>query len=262
MSNIKITVLGCGTSAGVPSLEDGWGTVDSTNPKNKRRRCAITMQTEDAHILVDCGPDIKEQLFDYSQNNNLDFDGLFITHQHADHIHGIDEIRWINKKNNKDVKTYSTKAVFDNIIPRFEYAFTPLPEGTNFYFKPVLQAVEIKEEIKINNSVFTVIKQDHGFIESSGYRYGDFAYCTDVVDFDPSEFEKLKGVKTLIVDCLREKPHQTHAHLEKVLSWVNELNPDMTYLTHMDNTMDYDRLCDKLPANVRPAYDGLEITAS
>ena len=261
MTDIKVTVLGCGTSAGVPSVEDGWGTVNPDNPKNRRKRCAITMQTADCHILVDCGPDIKDQLFDYSKNNDLDFDGLFITHSHADHVHGIDELRWINKRYNRDINCYSSKQTFDNIIPRFNYVFTPLPENAKFYFKPVLQPIEIKDKIKIKNSEFVVINQDHGFINSLGFRYGNFAYCTDVVNFETIEFEKLKGVKTLIIDCLREKPHTTHAHLEKVIDWVNELNPDITYLTHMDNTMDYDELIAKLPANIKPAYDGLVITA-
>ena len=261
MSDIKVTVLGCGTSAGVPSLEDGWGAVDSTNPKNKRQRCVITMQTANSHVLVDCGPDLKDQLFEYSLNNDLDFDGIFLTHSHADHIHGIDELRWINKLGNRDIDCYATKETFDIIIPRFNYVFTPLPKDVNFYFKPVLQSIEIQDKINIKGDDFVVIKQDHGTIESVGFRYNDFAYCTDVVDFKSDEFEKLKGVKTLIIDCLREKPHPTHAHLEKVIDWVSGLNPDITYLTHMDNTMDYDELINKLPDNIRPAYDGLVITA-
>lgn len=259
-NKIIVNILGCGTSAGVPSIISGWGSVDKNNPKNHRLRCVITMKTHDSHILVDCGPDLKQQLFEYSQNNNLDFDAVFLTHQHADHIHGIDELRWVCTRNNRDLKVYASKSIFDSIIKRFEYAFTPLPKGIDFYFKPVLQPIEIKDKIKINNSEFIVIEQHHGKIKSYGYRYKDFAYCTDVVDFDDTEFEKLKGVKTLIIDCLRIQEHKTHAHLEKVKYWVSKLNPDMAYLTHMDNTMDYEDLLNQLPDNIRPAYDGLEIT--
>ena len=243
MANISITILGCATSSGVPTIHTGWGSIDSHNPKNTRLRSAIAIETDDCHILVDFGPDLRQQLINYGR---IDFDAIFCTHEHADHIHGLDELRWVCMKNCRDLPLYTKKRTIEALRDRFIYALTPLPEGVNFYFKPVLIPHEVTDTIKIKNSTFTVIDQKHGKIDSMGFRIDDFAYCTDVVDFAPEQFAKLRGIKVWVVDALRHNPHPTHAHVEKVLEWVDILKPEKTYLTHMDHSMDYEQLMHRL----------------
>ena len=254
--SLKITILGCGTSAGVPMIGKGWGLCDSTNPKNRRRRCAIVIENEKKCVLIDAGPDIKDQLVDFGKTH---FDALFITHEHADHIHGIDDLRWVCSEMNAPLKTYARKPVIDALGDRFRYALEALKPEASSYYKPVLEMIEIKDDIIIDDMKFNVIDQHHGVISSVGYRIGDFAYCTDVVRFNDAQFEKLKGVKVWVVDCLRCSKHNAHANLEQVLEWVELLKPEKTYLTHMDCSMDYATLMRELPDGVEPAYDGMEI---
>ncbi len=255
MTAVSVTILGCATSSGVPTIHEGWGNIDGHNPKNHRLRACIAIQTADCHVLVDMGPDLHQQLVRYQR---IDFDAVFCTHEHADHIHGIDELRWVCMKNNRDLPLYTTKRTMDALYKKFAYALKPLPEGKNFYARPVLTPHIVTDSITINASHFTIIHQKHGKnVDSIGFRIGDFAYCTDVVDFEPQQFKKLQGVKVWVVDALRYTPHPTHAHVDKVLQWMDMLQPEKTYLTHMNHHMDYDTLMRELPDGVEPAYDGL-----
>ncbi len=257
MTTLYVTVLGCGTSSGVPCIHAGWGDVDANNPKNHRLRASIAMQTADCHVLVDMGPDLRQQLLRYKRT---DFDALFCTHAHADHTHGIDDLRWVCMKNHRDLDLYASQQTICALYKKFAYAMGALPTDKTFYYRPALVPHPITNNITINTSRFTVIQQKHStHINSIGFRYGDFAYCTDVVDFDPEEFDKLWGIKIWIIDALRYRPHPTHAHIDKVLQWVDILKPEKTYLTHMNHEMDYDMLMRTLPDGVAPAYDGLKI---
>lgn len=256
MTHTTVTILGCGTSGGVPSLHKGWGNANPNNPKNHRKRASIAIRTPDSHILIDMGSDLREQLLSYE---NTDFDAILCTHEHADHIHGIDDLRWVCEKHNRAFPVYAMQRTLDALKNRFEYVFSPLPQDATSYFKPVLEPVVIKGDFCINNTKIIPIHQHHGSITSLGFRLGDFAYCTDVVDFDDSEFEKLQGIKVWVVDALRYAPHPSHAHVDKVLEWAKKLNGERTYFTHMDHTMDYDTLMQDLPDGVAPAYDGLQI---
>ncbi|MCH9853050.1 MAG: MBL fold metallo-hydrolase [Alphaproteobacteria bacterium] len=257
---LEVTVLGCGTSSGVPVPGViGWGKCDPTNPKNRRMRVSIKVTDGDTCIWVDAGPDLREQLL-LSNTNHID--GLIITHAHADHIHGIDDLRWINNSMRSDIPCYSDANTLQQLHQRFNYAMTPVEVSDKPFNKPVLtpHTIEFGKPFYINETKILPIEQNHGFSTSMGLRIGDFAYCTDVLDFSEQSWAMLQGVRYWIIDCLGYNPHPTHAHLDRVLEWVEILKPEQTYFTHMNGSLDYDTLCQKLPAHIRPAYDGLCFT--
>jgi phosphoribosyl 1,2-cyclic phosphate phosphodiesterase len=257
---MKITLLGVGGSAGSPQIggADGrgdWGELDPTEPRNRRTRPSIVMHTADHKaVLVDTGPDLRAQL---TANAIGKIDAVIYTHAHADHIAGLDEIRILNRILGTPMPTYATAEVFAELRQRFDYVFKPYKGG--FFIRPVLIAHEIKggDTADIEGLTVTFLTQDHGYLPTLGLRVGDFAYCTDVVRLDETALSALAGVQTLVVDCFTRGPkHPTHADLAQVLSWVNQLRPARTVLTHMGPNMDYRRLAETLPAGIEPGYDG------
>ena len=254
---IEIEILGCGSSSGVPAIGNNWGSCNPNNPKNRRLRSSILVRSKEATIIVDATPDLRQQLL----NANVKaLDAIFITHTHADHINGIDDFRFLNVIMNKDLNLYATKDVLKKIKERFGYVFEELvPEANGFYYKPCLIPHEISSDFTINDLKISSFEQNHGFINSTGFRFNNFAYCTDVLDFDKSALEKLEGLDLWIVDCLRFKPHKTHAHFDKVMEWMKLLKPKQTILTHMNYEVDYDFIMSKVPKNCIAAYDGLKI---
>lgn len=252
---MKITILGCGAAGGVPMVSVGWGRCDPKNPKNKRKRPSILVEDEKATILIDSGPDLREQLLDVGINR---LDAVLYTHGHADHTHGIDDLREINRVTMGPIDAYGEKWCLDDIARRFAYVFEPIDLETQPIYKPWLQRHEISGAFSINGLDIRPLDQDHGYGRSTGYRIGKFAYCTDAWNIPEESLEQLTGLDLWIVGCLRFKPHETHAHVGKVLEWVERLGPKKTYLTHMGPGLDYDELVSKsLPENVAPAYDGL-----
>lgn len=255
---MKITILGCGSSAGVPQINGGWGDCNPNNPKNRRRRASILMQTENTDLLVDCSPDCREQLL-YVGLERLD--GVLFTHAHADHCHGVDDLRWINMAMGQDLQVYGRADHLDTIESKFTYSFEPMKkEITRFYYKPMLVRNEITDRATIGDIEVRAFEQFHGYSTTLGFRFGDFAYSTDVVRLDEPAFEALAGVKTWVVDCFRYEPHQTHSWLEQTLGWIERVNPERAILHHMGRQMDYDTVLAETPANVEPAYDGMVIT--
>ncbi len=256
--SLEITILGCGTSSGVPIPGIGWGNCNPNNPKNYRKRVAILVKSGDTQLLVDAGPDLREQLL-ASNINHLD--GLFITHAHADHIHGLDDLRWINNKMKRDLPCFTDAKTLAILQERFAYVFTQLPVGQENYHKPVLtpQIIGAGKKFTLHHLECLSLEQNHGFSKSFGLRIENFAYCTDVFDFPSKSWQALQGIDCWVVDCLGYKPHPTHAHLERVLGWVEQLKPKQTYFTHMNASLDYDEVMKILPQGVQPAYDGLVI---
>lgn len=252
---MKIQVLGCGGSTGVPTLLGGWGQCDPNEPRNQRRRSSILLEFNGYCLLVDSGPDIRLQLLDADWSH---IDGVFYTHTHADHIMGIDELRLIPMaQGSGSLPVYSTAEVLQSIDTSFVHVF----RGFGMY-DPFMKAMPLDEQrgyFELAGQRLEFFRQPHGRIDSLGLRIGDFAYCTDCVDLDETHFAKLQGLEVLMVDAVRRKPHPAHAHLDMALEWIERLKPKMAYLTHMSNDMDYRWLCDHLPAQVRPAYDGLVI---
>ena len=257
--NIKITILGSGTSVGIPALGKlGWGKCNPSNIKNRWQRCAILIESEDTTILIDAGPDIKNQLIEH---NVKKIDALFITHQHADHIAGLDELRPFYFYSKNKIRLYAHKDTSKFILNRFDYLFSK-SSSSQSYFQPPFELVNINyyEEITINNILIKSIKQEHGAINSSGFIINNmFAYCTDVIAFPTESYELLFNLKVLIVTGLRQEPHQAHAHFDLAFKWISELKPEIAYLTHLSPESDHDVVNSLCPDGVEPAYDGLII---
>lgn len=254
---MKVTILGCGSSAGVPQINGGWGDCDPTNPKNRRRRASILVQTAKTDLLVDCSPDCREQLLDVGISR---LDGVLFTHAHADHCHGVDDLRWINLAMEQDLQVYGRADHLHVIERKFTYAFEPMNKQiTRFYYKPMLIRNEITDSVTIGDIDVTAFEQFHGYSTTLGFRFGDFAYSTDVVKLDKQAFEALEGVKTWVVDCFRYETHQTHSWLEQTLEWIARVRPERAILHHMGRQMDYETVMAETPDNVEPGYDGLVI---
>ena len=258
-SNIKIKVLGTGTSVGIPALGKlGWGNCDPSNPKNKRQRCSILIQDENTTILVDAGPDIKNQLIEH---NIRKLDAVFITHQHSDHISGLDELRPFYFYNREKIKIYTNSETSDFLLTRFNYLFEKSVSSQSYFNPPLeLNHIEYFEELNINDINIKSIKQNHGVIDTLGFIFNDkFGYCTDVVDFPENSFNSLYDLKVLIITGLRESPHLAHAHFDLSFNWIAKLKPEIAYLTHLSPESDHDVVTKLCPPNVYPAYDGLVI---
>ena len=258
-SNIKITVLGTGTSVGIPALGKlGWGNCDPSNPKNRRQRCSVLIQNENTTILVDAGPDIKNQLIEH---NVKKLDAVFITHQHSDHISGLDELRPFYFYNREKIKIYTNAETSDFLLTRFNYLFEKSASSQSYFNPPLeLKHIEYFEELNVNDINIKSIKQNHGVIDTLGFIFNNkFGYCTDVVDFPDNSFNCLYDLKVLIITGLRESPHLAHAHFDLSFNWIAKLKPKIAYLTHLSPESDHDVVTKLCPPNVYPAYDGLTI---
>jgi phosphoribosyl 1,2-cyclic phosphate phosphodiesterase len=252
---MKVTVLGCGASTGVPVIGPNWGRCDPTDPRNRRRRVSVLVEVEDVVILIDTSPDLREQLLDAGVNR---VDAVIITHAHADHLHGIDDLRSVNRLMQRAIPLYADIKTLAEIGRRFEYVFEPLREPGR-YHKPTLVPHQIIGPFEFEGIPIAPFTQSHGFSTTLGLRIGGFAYSTDVVELDEAAFDAIEGSELWIVDCLRREPHPTHSHLEKTLSWIARVQPRRAVLTHMDQTLDYRELSAELPAGIEPGQDGLAI---
>lgn len=254
---MKVTVLGCGASGGVPLIGGNWGECDPDEPRNRRRRSSILIEGRDTRILVDSSPDCRAQLLDVGVDR---LDAVIFTHAHADHIHGIDDLRWVNVAMDSVIPAYGGAVTMEQINTRFGYVFAPLDSKANGYFyKPCLDPVSVDGPFTIGEFEVQPIRQDHGFSISLGLRIGSFAYSVDVVELDDAAFEILDGTETWVVGCLGRNPHPTHAHLDKVLGWIERVGPERAWLSHMSHFLDYRKLQEELPEGVLPAFDGLVI---
>jgi len=252
---MKITILGCGTSGGVPLIGGNWGLCNPNNPRNRRRRVSILVEQADTVLLVDTSPDMREQLLDCGLQK---LDAVLYTHSHADHCHGIDELRSLNWLMHKPIDIFADPETLGILKRRFDYIFAGSKHGG--YYKPAVNPHEINGQgMTIGAIDVRHFWQKHGNMFSLGFRFGNFAYSTDASELDDAAFAALAGVKIWLVDCVRREPHHTHAHLARTLEWIERVRPQQAYLTHMNHTMDYDTLCKELPAGVLPAHDGLVI---
>jgi phosphoribosyl 1,2-cyclic phosphate phosphodiesterase len=249
---MKITVLGCGSSGGVPLIGGNWGVCDPQNPRNRRTRVSILVEQGDTTLLVDTSPDMREQLLAAGTKK---LDAVLFTHAHADHCHGIDELRGMTWLMGRPIDIYADKITLAELTQKFAYVFHST--GPKNYYRPVAAAHEIDSPFNVGCINVMSFAQNHGYMNSLGFRFGDFAYSTDVHAFDDAAWEALRGVKIWLVDCVRPEPHPTHSHIEQTLEWIARLKPEQAYLTHMNHLMDYDTLTKTLPAGVAPAHDGL-----
>lgn len=253
---MKITVLGCGSSSGVPVVGGGWGQCDPAEPRNRRRRASILVEHEDTTLLVDASPDCRAQLLDAGVSR---LDAVLFTHGHADHCHGIDDLRWINVAMHADLPTYANRDTLDLIDDRFPYTTSPLKMLSvgKRYYKPMLIPNEIDGPFGVGAIAIRPFVQDHGFSSTCGFRFGDAAYSTDLVTLDDDAFDALAGVRLWIVDAFRYEPHPTHSHVARTLEWIARVQPERAVLTHMGSALDYATLNAETPDNVEPAYDGM-----
>lgn len=266
---IKTTILGCGSSGGVPRLggPDGagdWGACDPANPKNRRRRCSALFRQAGAggttDILVDTAPNMREQLLDARATK---LDGVVISHAHADQLHGIDDLRLIYHLMKKPVEVYAAAETAQTLETRFGYCFK---QKAGSYYPPIAKLHTLEEPfrpIPIDGAgglaTVQVFAQSHGNIRSLGVRIGPVAYSSDVNALDEAAFEALAGVKLWIVDALRYNSHVSHASVATALKWIERVKPARAILTNLHIDLDYETLRRELPAGVEPAYDGLTV---
>lgn len=260
---LKATILGSGSSGGVPRIggADGrgeWGACDPKEPRNRRRRCSLLVERGTTQVLVDTTPDIREQLIDARVSR---LDAVLITHDHADQLHGIDDLRMVAQNMMRRVDVYAADGTLRVLTSRFGYCF----KGNDAY-PAVLQAHEIARPfrsfaIEGEGGAVPVLAfdQDHGTMVSQGFRFGPIAYSSDVVNLDDAAFAALAGVECWIVDALRYRPHPTHAHVDKALAWIERVKPKRAILTNLHVDLDYQTLRAALPAGVEPAFDGMVI---
>jgi phosphoribosyl 1,2-cyclic phosphate phosphodiesterase len=253
---LKVYFLGTGTSQGIPVIGSDHPVCKSTDSKDKRLRVSVWLSWEDYSFVLDCGPDFRQQML---ASNCQKVDGILFTHEHADHTAGIDDIRPFNFRQGP-LPFFAHSRVIQNLKKRFDYVF----ETVNKYpGAPSVTTQEVVNNIPfaIGNKMVTPIDVLHGDLQVFGYRVEDFAYLTDVKTIQESEIEKIKGLKVLVINALREEPHQTHFNLKEALDFITLVQPEKTYLTHISHLLGFhEEVQKKLPENVFLAYDNLEIT--
>ena len=253
---MKVYFLGTGTSQGIPVIGSDHPVCKSTDSKDKRLRVSVWLSWEDYSFVLDCGPDFRQQML---ASNCQKVDGILFTHEHADHTAGIDDIRPFNFRQGP-LPFFAHSRVIQNLKKRFDYVF----ETVNKY--PGAPSVTTEEVVNnvpfaIGNKMVTPIDVLHGDLQVFGYRVDNFAYLTDVKTIDESEIHKLKGLKVLVINALREETHQTHFNLKEALDFITLIQPEKTYLTHISHLLGFhEEVQKKLPENVFLAYDNLEIT--
>lgn len=251
---MKITILGCGASWGVPAIGPDWGRCDPQEPRNRRRRCSLLIESGGAILLIDTSPDLREQLLDAGVAR---LDAVLLTHAHADHLHGIDDIRIINKLIKNSLPLFASPDTLAEVERRFGYVLQPMPKQP--LYRPALVGQPIDGPFIAAGVSVVPFAQDHGYTMTLGFRIGRMAYSTDVNLLDDTAFAILEGIELWIVDCMRREPHPTHSHLAKTLAWIGRVRPRRAILTHMDQSLDYRELRAELPAEVEPGYDGMTI---
>lgn len=254
---VKITILGTGTSQGIPVIGSSHPVCLSENPKDKRLRVSAMFEVNDKRFIIDCGPDFRQQML---KQEVSDINAMLFTHEHADHTAGLDDLRPFYFRQG-DLHCYMTSRVHNALKERFSYIFTTV----NKY--PGVATLEVhefeNEAFEIEGIPVTPVLADHGYIPVHGYRIGDVAYMTDVKTIASSEKEKLKNLDVLVLNMLRKETHTTHLNLEEALELVRELQPKRTYFTHISHHLGFhDEVQKELPENVFLAYDNLEITSN
>lgn len=254
---MKVVVLGSGGSSGMPSIDLGWGRCDPANAKNRRTRPSIFVEHNSTRILVDTAPDLRQQLLAAGVRA---LTAVLYTHAHADHLHGLDDLRAVNRAMRAPLPIYADAATLGEISRRFGYALAAAAGEGATYFRPTLIPHEIGDgdRFTVGDLDVTAFAQDHGFGATTlGFRIGDIAYSTDVVDLPEHAFSILRGVRIWIIGALSEKPHPTHCHVGKALDWIRRVGPALAVLSHLGSDLDHGRLEAMLPTGVRAAYDGM-----
>ncbi len=263
--SIKITILGCGSSGGVPRVGFGWGACNPKNEKNRRTRCSLLIEkqvkSEKISVLIDTGPDIRQQMLSADVQN---LDAILYTHHHADHVHGIDDLRTLAYKKRSKIPVWADFSTQKRLNQGFGYIFST-PKNSKYPAICELNLIK-KDEIKIDSSKasikFLPLLVNHGEIDALAFKFDNIVYMPDVLDIYPDTWRQLQDLDLLIIDALRRDPHPSHTHLEKTLGWLQELKPKKAILTNLHNDLDYDLLKKELPDEIEPAYDGWNVLIS
>jgi phosphoribosyl 1,2-cyclic phosphate phosphodiesterase len=252
---VKARILGCGTSTGVPKIGNEWGQCDPNELRNARLRTSILVESGGERLLVDCGPDLRQQLLAAEVS---ELAGVIVTHAHGDHCHGIDELRPVAQALGGAVPLHARRDVLDELQQRFGYAF-----ASSDFYRPIVEARKLGQDLQLGEALIRVVDQPHGGPTSLGLRFDEaeksLAYAIDFNELSDEMAALYEGVDVWIADCLTRKPHPTHMHLDGVLRHAEELKVGQLYLVHMGNGLDYATLVRELPDWAAPAYDGLEI---
>lgn len=260
-ATLRFTILGCGSSGGVPRIGGDWGDCDPANPKNRRRRCSLLVERVTdrgvTQVLIDTSPDMREQLLSAGIGT---LDAVVFTHSHADHTHGIDDLRQIVFNRRGRLPVWADLPTQTALRDRFTYAFEQLPGSS---YPPILDMNLIDGPITVPGAggdlVLHPFLANHGGMDALGFRIGGVAYLPDAVSIPDAGWSMLDGLEVWIVDALRRKPHPTHAHLALTLDWIARAKPARAVLTNMHNDLDYQTLADETPDHITPAFDGMVI---
>jgi phosphoribosyl 1,2-cyclic phosphate phosphodiesterase len=252
---LRVRILGCGTSTGVPKIGNDWGLCDPNEPRNARLRTSIFVESAGERMLVDCGPDLRQQLL---AAEVVRLDGAIVTHAHGDHCHGIDELRPVAQAIGGPVPLYARSNVLEELQLRFGYAF-----GQSDFYRPIVEARQLAPELSFGECRVTYVDQPHGGPTSLGLRFDEgnasVGYAIDFSALSDGMAALYEDVDVWIADCLTREPHPTHMHLDALLSAARDLHVGQLYLVHMGNGLDYRTLIAELPDWAAPAYDGLEV---
>ncbi len=262
MGERRFIILGCGSSGGVPRLGGHWGECDPTNPRNMRRRCSMLVEQDGpegtTRVLIDTSPDLRGQLLDAGIG---ELDAVVYTHSHADHVHGIDDLRMIVFNMKQRLPVWADGDTQNALYARFGYAFMQPDDSP---YPPILDMHTIEGDVVIDGAggpiTLTPFEVNHGSIEALGFRVGDVAYLPDVAEIPDDVWPVLDGLECWIVDALRRTPHPTHSHLSQTLEWIERVAPRRAVLTNMHIDLDYQTVADETPDHITPAYDGMTLT--
>lgn len=258
---LKLTILGCGNSAGTPAAGNYWGQCDPQEPKNRRSRPGIAVQSENTTLIVDTSADFREQSI---RNELHKVDAVFYTHAHGDHVHGIDDLRGYRLRTGQIIDTYGNRATIEELLERFTYMFETRTDIYPQILQPhIIEKHQYGQALNIGDIQIIPFEQDHGTCKTMGLRFGDLAYSTDVVRLDEAALATLAGIKTWVVDAAGYKMEKNFVHftLRQIIAMNEIIQADRVYLTHMPGFMDYQTLLRELPNGYEPAYDGMILAA-
>lgn len=261
MARLRFTILGCGSSGGVPRLGGHWGNCDPENPKNRRSRCSMLVEriTDEGvtRVLIDTSPDLRQQLLDADIG---ELDGVLFTHEHADHTHGLDDLRMIVFNQRRRVPVWADERTSKSLTSRFDYAFIQ-PEGSPY--PPILELHLLDGPVSVEGAGGVIeakpFAADHGSMNALGFRIGPLAYLPDVVRMTDEAWAGISGAECWVLDALRYDPHPTHAHLALSLEWIAQSGAPRAVITNMHIDLDYERMRAETPGHVEPAYDGMRL---
>ena len=262
MAEMRFTILGCGSSGGVPRLGGHWGDCDPDNPRNRRRRCSMLVERVDGgnitRVLIDTSPDLRGQLLDAGVG---ELDGVIWTHSHADHVHGLDDLRMIVFNMRRRLDVWADGDTQNDLFSRFGYAFIQPDDSP---YPPILNMHTIKGDVTIEGAggaiTFEPFKVNHGSIDALGFRIGGLAYLPDVAQMTEEAWAAVEGLDCWVLDTLRRTPHPTHSHLEQSLEWIERAAPKRAVMTNMHIDLDYETLERETPDHITPAFDGMVLS--